>query len=68
MGLWGCEWKSEAALFGWDLLHVAFGWDLETGRLRVARGIIAIGQFAFGTYAAGQFAAGKYMLHPHVHW
>lgn len=58
MGLWGYEWKSEATLFGWPLVHVAFGWDLETGRLRVARGIIAIGQFAFGLVTVAQFGVG----------
>ncbi len=55
---WGYEWKSETELFGWPLVHVAFGWDLETGRLRVARGIIAIGQFGIGLVTIAQFGIG----------
>lgn len=50
MGIWGYEWKSETTILGWPLVHIAFGWNLRTGQLMVARGIIAIGQFAAGKY------------------
>lgn len=55
---WGFEWKSETTFFGLPLVHIAIGWDLNTGRLRVARGIIAIGQFGFGVITIAQFGIG----------
>jgi hypothetical protein len=60
LGFWGYEWKSEATLFGLPLVHVAFGWDLETGRFRIARGIIAIGQVAVGLITIAQFGVGLF--------
>lgn len=57
-GIWGYEWESETRLFGIPLVHVAIGWDMETGRLLVARGIIAIGQFAVGLITIAQFGIG----------
>jgi hypothetical protein len=54
---WGYEYKSEKRIFGMPLVHVAFGRD-EQGKLRVAKGVIAIGQFAKGGIAIGQFALG----------
>ncbi len=54
---WGYEYKSDKRMLGMPLVHVAFGRD-EHGKLRVAKGIIAIGQFAKGGIAIGQFAAG----------
>jgi hypothetical protein len=57
-GVWGYEWKSETTLLGWPLVHIAFGWDMKTGRLLVARGIIAIGQFAIGLFTIAQFGIG----------
>ena len=53
----GYEWKSTAALAGWPLVHVAFGIDRE-GKVRVARGIIALGQRAVGGVAVGILALG----------
>jgi hypothetical protein len=69
----GYEWKSRSNIAGIPFVHVAFGWNLETGTLRVARGIIAIGQFGIGLitiaqfgigllFAAGQFVAGSYAI------
>jgi hypothetical protein len=55
---WGYEWKSEATILGLPLVHIAFGWDLKTGRLHVARGIIAIGQFGIGIITIAQFGIG----------
>lgn len=53
----GYEWKSEATYLGWPLVHVAWGRD-EHGRLRVAKGVIAIGQFAIGAITIAQFGIG----------
>lgn len=54
---WGYEWKSKQSLWGWPLVHVAFGRD-EKGKLRVAKGIIAVGQFAVGGITFAQFGVG----------
>lgn len=53
----GYEWQSRAMLCGYPLVHVAFGRDAR-GKLRVARGIIAIGQFAIGLITLAQFGIG----------
>src|SRR5262245_33088423 len=53
----GYEWKSKATLFGWPLVHVAFGRD-KNGKLRVAKGVIAIGQFGVGAITIAQFGVG----------
>jgi len=53
----GMDWKSRTTVYGWPLVHVAFGRD-ETGRLRVAKGVIAIGQFAIGIVTVAQFGIG----------
>lgn len=53
----GFEWKTRAALFGIPLIHVAFGRD-PAGRLRVAKGFIAVGQFALGGITVAQFGVG----------
>jgi hypothetical protein len=54
---WGREWKSKATLFDIPLVHVAYGRDKQ-GKLRVAKGIIAIGQFAVGAITIAQFGVG----------
>lgn len=53
----GYEYRSDLALWGLPVLHVAIGRD-RNRRRRVARGIIAIGQYAVGLIAVGQFAFG----------
>lgn len=53
----GIEWKSRATVLGIPLVHVAFGRDRQ-GKLRVAKGIIAIGQFAVGLFTVAQFGIG----------
>lgn len=69
----GYEWKSKSNIGGIPLVHIAFGWDLQKGTLRVAKGIIAIGQFGIGVitiaqfgigllFALGQFAAGSFAI------
>ena len=57
-GWFGYEWKSETRVFGLPLIHIAFGWDLKTGKLLVAKGIIAIGQFGIGLITIAQFGIG----------
>jgi len=52
------EYKSEAELFGFPLIHIARGIDPQTGRPRVAKGIIAIGDIALGVLALGGLAFG----------
>lgn len=53
----GLEWKSRTTVFGFPLVHVAFGRDGK-GRLRVAKGVIAVGQFAMGLITVAQFGIG----------
>jgi len=53
----GLEWKSRTTVLGFPLVHVAFGRDAQ-GRLRVAKGIIAVGQFAVGLITLAQFGIG----------
>lgn len=55
---WGREYKSKKQWFGLPLIHVAQGIDPETGRPRVAKGIIAIGNVAKGVIAIGGLAMG----------
>jgi hypothetical protein len=57
---WGYEYRSELELFGWPLIHVAQGIDPDTGRFRVARGVIAIGNVAIGLLAVGGLALGGF--------
>lgn len=52
------EFRSARMLWGWPVLHIAFGRDPATGRPRVARGIIAIGERAVGGLAIGGLARG----------
>jgi len=54
----GYEWKSKINIFGIPLIHIAFGRDKRTGKLLVAKGIIAIGQFGIGLITLAQFGIG----------
>jgi hypothetical protein len=54
----GFEWKSKTEILGLPLVHIAIGWDDKTGKLLIAKGIIAIGQFAIGVIAIAQFGLG----------
>ena len=60
--LQGYEYKSKKTLFGLPLIHVVTGIDLQTGRSRVAKGIIAIGGRAQGVLAIGGMATGGIAL------
>jgi hypothetical protein len=55
---YGYEYKSEAQLFGLPLVHIASGYDPQTMRPRVAKGILAIGNVAIGVFALGGLALG----------
>lgn len=56
--LFGREYRSKAEIFGWPLLHIAFGIDAKTGKRKVAKGVIAIGDTAVGGLAIGGSAIG----------
>jgi hypothetical protein len=53
----GFEWRSKTTVWGYPLVHIAVGRNNE-GRLRVAKGIIAIGQFGVGLVTIAQFGVG----------
>lgn len=52
------EYRSPIQWRGWPLLHVAFGKDEATGKMKHARGIVAIGGIATGGLALGNVARG----------
>jgi hypothetical protein len=54
----GFEYRSEAGVGGWPLIHICMGIDPITMRPRVARGVIAIGNVAIGVIAIGGLACG----------
>ena len=53
----GIEWKTRIGLFGLPLVCVSFGQD-AAGRLKVAKGFIAIGHRAVGGITISQFGVG----------
>ena len=57
-GYFGYEYRSQAEIFGLPLVHITRGFDPETGRPRVARGVIAVGDIAIGVFALGGLALG----------
>jgi hypothetical protein len=54
---WGFEYRSEACIAGWPLVHISFKYT-PSRRPVPARGIIAIGQFACGVITVSQFGIG----------
>ena len=56
----GFEYKSKTEWFGLSLVHIAYGMDLQTGKTRVAKGILAIGNVAKGVFAFGGAAYGGF--------
>ena len=59
-GLGGYEYRSPWELFGLPLVHIVSGYRIDpaTGRLRIAKGIIAVGPIAVGGLAIGGSAFG----------
>lgn len=53
----GYDWKSQTTVWGFPLVHIAYGRDAR-GKLRVAKGVIAIGQFGIGLITLAQFGIG----------
>ncbi len=53
----GYDWQSSTTIWGYPLIHIAYGRNPQ-GRLRVAKGVIAIGQFAIGLITIAQFGVG----------
>jgi hypothetical protein len=53
------RYRSEAVLFGWPILSIAFGPDPDKGEMKgLARGVIAIGDAAIGGIAIGGASLG----------
>ncbi len=52
------EYRSPIRIAGWPLLHVAFGKDHATGKMKRARGVVAVGNIATGGLALGNVARG----------
>jgi len=61
-GMMGYEYVSRSEVMGFPLLHIVRGLDPETGRVRVARGIIAIGNIAIGVFALGGVSMGIFSI------
>lgn len=52
------EIKSKTRIGDWPLVHVATGYNPETGARTIARGVIAVGDIAVGAVAFGIISAG----------
>jgi len=63
----GYEWRSQAEILGYPLIHIAVGRNKE-GKLRIAKGIIAIGQFGIGLITIAQFGIGVIFGFGHFVW
>jgi len=57
-GAYFAEFRSHFEMFGMPFLHYTRGICPETGRHRIARGVIGIGRIATGVIALGQASAG----------
>jgi hypothetical protein len=53
----GIDYKSQTTVYGYPLVHVAFGRN-QKGKRRVAKGVIAIGQYGIGIITIAQFGIG----------
>jgi predicted Ser/Thr protein kinase len=58
----GREWKSNTMIFGWPIVHVAFGHNPRTGEKLIAKGLIAVGDTAIGGLAVGGFSTGIFSI------
>jgi hypothetical protein len=54
----GFEYRSEEEIFGWPLIHITRGYDPQSGKRLVSKGLIAIGEISIGLVAIGGFALG----------
>ncbi len=54
---YGYEYKSSLTIFGMPLVHIVYGLGPD-GRMKPAKGFIAIGSVAIGVIAVGGFALG----------
>jgi hypothetical protein len=56
----GYEYRSKTCLFGLPLVHIVSGRNIDpiTGKLRIAKGIIAIGGISIGVVSVGGFSVG----------
>ena len=61
-GLPYLEYTSHRKVGNWPLVHITLGRSPETGRRKVAKGIIAIGRIAFGVLPIGQLAIGLFPI------
>jgi hypothetical protein len=52
------EYRSKEEINGWPLIHINVGTHPETGRARVAKGVVAIGNIAVGIVSIGAVAFG----------
>jgi hypothetical protein len=52
------EFKSHKRMFGLPLVHFTYGRCPETGRRRIAKGVIAVGRLACGIIAIGHASLG----------
>ncbi|MGD8499338.1 MAG: hypothetical protein PVJ86_01750 [Phycisphaerales bacterium] len=62
--LWWYEFRSEKKLFGLPLVHIVLGpaFNPVTGKIRIAKGIIAVGGMAVGGIAMGGLSLGVIAL------
>lgn len=62
--LGGYEYRSQTELFGLPLVHIVLGFGIHplTGKIRIAKGIIAIGHIAVGVIAMGGVSLGALSL------
>ncbi|MEW5692283.1 MAG: hypothetical protein AB1765_03190 [Candidatus Hydrogenedentota bacterium] len=60
----GFEYKSKKTLWGYPLVHIVHGiWlDSQTGKFRIAKGIIAIGNISIGLISVGGISIGVFCL------
>jgi tRNA A-37 threonylcarbamoyl transferase component Bud32 len=58
--MYGYEYRSRTELFGYPLVHIAYGFDPQTHRRRIAKGIVAVGDVAIGVLALGGMAFGVF--------
>lgn len=58
---YGFEYKSQATVLGWPLVHISFKYRPNRVPV-VAKGVIAVGQFAVGLVNISQFGIGLFSL------